>query len=317
MPISALQIFLLGNIRVCRPDTQGHMKIPRIVKSLLAYLLLYRNRVHCREILADLFWGDQPEEKARSCLNTTIWRLRCAIEPEGVSKGTYLLTTPDGEVGFNNKSEYWLDIAAFEEKVSVLLKKHIHMMKTVEVKNLEKSLQLYRGDLLEGYYDTWALRERERLRSLYLKSLAHLTNYYEDQGAYEKSLTYGREILFEDPLREEIHRKVMRLYIKIGKRTDAVRHYYECCKILDSELNIEPMEETKALYKKIIDSSGIYLSRSKTVQSGIHGNHDKQIHLEKSSQALIGALKDLDKLRERLIKTANSIESLKKATSPK
>ena len=40
-----------------------------------------------------------------------------------------------------------------------------------DVSGIEGVLTLYHGELLEGVYDEWALRERERFRSLYLNCL--------------------------------------------------------------------------------------------------------------------------------------------------
>ena len=37
------------------------------------------------EVLAGIFWGDRSDGKARRCLNTAVWRLRNALEPEGVA----------------------------------------------------------------------------------------------------------------------------------------------------------------------------------------------------------------------------------------
>ena len=75
--------------------------------------------------------------------------------------------------------------------------------------------------------------------------------YYQQQQVFEQSLIYGQQILQYDPLREEIHRDVMRLYAEKGQPAMAVRHYQLFCKVLERELGVLPMVETQALYTHI------------------------------------------------------------------
>ena len=215
--MSSLRICLFRGFQIAHhDDPTANSKITRSVKALLAYLLLFRHRIHPREVLVGLFWGDHNEERARSCLSTALWRLRRVLEPRGVPRGTYLLTTPMGEIGSNRESDHWLDVAVFEEKVNEFMAKPLQSMENAVVSKLEGTLKLYTGELLEGFYDDWALRERERLRSLYLKSLARLMNYSRREKDYEKGLACGKRILNLHPLREEVHREVIRLYFESG-----------------------------------------------------------------------------------------------------
>jgi DNA-binding SARP family transcriptional activator len=254
--MSSLRIFLFGGFQLANDeDTTANSKMTRGVKALLAYLLLFRHRLHAREVLAGLFWGEHSEDRARSCLSTAIWRLRQALEPEGTPKGTYLITTSMGEVGFNQESSHWLDVAEFEERLSPFLRSPSQQGEAQDPGKLQGALELYTGDLLEGFYDDWALRERERLRLLYMKSLVHLMRCYKEHNEYEKSLACGLQILNHDPLREEIHREVMRLYQESGQRAMAIRQYRICSQILEEELGVCPMEETRLLHNQILKAS--------------------------------------------------------------
>jgi DNA-binding SARP family transcriptional activator len=248
--MSDLRISLLGEVRVTG-SRSAEIRLTPILEVLLAYLLLHRQRCHPREILIDLFWGDQSQEQARHCLSTALWRLRRRLEPPGSSRGTYLVTTTAGHVGFNGESDYWLDVEAFERPLSRTLTYSPPLLETNDAQELEQALQFYTGDLLEGFYDDWVLRERERLRALYLHCLVQLMGYYRQQHAYEKSLACGQKILNCDPLREEIHREMMRLYLENGQRPLAVRQYELCAQTLSEELDILPMEETQRLYAEI------------------------------------------------------------------
>jgi DNA-binding SARP family transcriptional activator len=202
--------------------------------------------------LAGFFWGDHIDDRARRCLSSALWRLRRVLEPDGIRPGTYLLTST-AEVGFNWNSNHWLDVAIFEEQVGQILSKPSPAMEEADVQKLAQALQVYCGGLLSGFYEDWVLRERERLRNLYVNCLARLMNYCEYHKAFERSLAYGRQILERDPLREEIHRKMMRLYMASGQRALAMRHYELCCNVLATELGIRPMEETQALYNRIVE----------------------------------------------------------------
>jgi DNA-binding SARP family transcriptional activator len=250
-----LQVFLFGNVRVAHAGRQSLVKMTHTNQTLLAYLLLQRPRAHSRELLASVFWGDQSQKQARRCLNTALWRLRQMLEPEGIPRGTYLMNASMSEIGFNYESNYWLDVEVFEAQLSSILAKPIQTMTASDVEILEQALQLYTGELLEGLYDDWMLFERERLRRLHLNGQAHLMHYYRHHGAFELSLAYAQKILARDPLREEIHREIMHLYLESRQRALAVQQYQVCCQVLATELGILPMEETQMLYHQILQGT--------------------------------------------------------------
>ena len=246
-----LQVILLGGVRVTHNNWHNEAKLTREIRALLAYLLLQRHRAHSREVLADVFWGEQSHERAHKALNTALWRLKQALEPAGIPAGTYLISAHAGEVAFNRESQYWLDVEVFEQETNHLIAYPSQTADEPNVQELEKIMDLYRGELLEGLYDEWALRERERLRALYLKSLIYLLQYYKFHGVYEKASTFGQQILNLDPIREDIHREMMRIYLESGQRALAARQYGICQLTLAKELGISPMEETQALYAQI------------------------------------------------------------------
>jgi DNA-binding SARP family transcriptional activator len=246
-----LRIRLFGSVRVGFAGSASTVKMTHSVQALLAYLVLYRDRAHSRDVLVGQFWGDTSEERARHALNTTLWRLRRVLRAPEEPGASFILTTDAGEIGFNRHSSYWLDVAVFEKAARRLLAAPVEAASAADVAAMEQSLQLYCCDLLEGFYDDWALRERERLRLLHLQCLTYLMQYHKQQGACEKSLARGREILDRDPLREEIHREMMRLYLENGQRALAIRQYQILRQVLAVELGIPPMEESQALYRQM------------------------------------------------------------------
>jgi tetratricopeptide (TPR) repeat protein len=128
-----------------------------------------------------------------------------------------------------------------------------------QIRTTETAIQLYRGDLLEGFYEEWILRERERLQARYLSSLKFLMVAYQQQGKWEQCLHYGRKILQIEPAREDVHRSIMRIYFCTGRRDQALKQYKRCSGVLLEEWGVEPLPETRQLYEQILADN--YITR--------------------------------------------------------
>jgi DNA-binding SARP family transcriptional activator len=246
-----LRILLFGSVEISWGDSPHEIQLTRSVQALLAFLALERHRTHPRDVLAGLFWGEHDQAHARNALNTALWRLRQALEPQGIPRGTYLTSSPGGALGLNPGATFWLDVAEFEKHINAVLRHPAAALEPTDLSPLVGAWQLYRADLLEAFYEDWALRERERLRLLYLKSLTYALCCYKVHGLLDDALACGERILGLDPLREEVQREMIRLYLQKGERALAARQYETCRAILEAELNIPPMEETRALYSLI------------------------------------------------------------------
>jgi DNA-binding SARP family transcriptional activator len=295
--MTALSIYLFGSVQVVRDD-HDPVKLRPTAKAMLAYLLLNRNQApyrtgHRRELLANQFWGSHDERNARRCLSTTLWRLRRELEPDPVPNGTYLLASPDGGLSFNFSSDHWLDVFAFEEKVRRGTARAVPEMDDADAQMLEDAQKLYMGELLEDCYGDWVFRERERFNLLYLNSLARLMGYYDHHRRYEQSLACAQKILAIDPLREQVHRHIMRLYMKSGQRALAVQQYEMCRAVLEEELHIQPMAETQALRNEIVST----LKPSPAISGP---SSAKPGTLQHALQQLGAAIRNLDQAQEQL-----------------
>ncbi len=252
--MAALTIFLFGNVQVYYDEQP--ISLRPTAKSLLAFLILQQyqqpyNLGQRREVLANQLWQEHDPNQARRCLSTTLWRLRRELEPAKIPPGTFLTTPTNSTISFNFASDHWIDVTEFEANVEQGLRYSFDAMTGTEASYLEKARQLYTGDLFEDCYGDWVYSERERLNLLYLNCLARLMRFYDRERNYEKSLACGQEILNMDPLREQIHRYLMRLYLANGQRAKAIQQYEICEQVLAQELGIEPMVETKSLYAQI------------------------------------------------------------------
>lgn len=239
-----LKVQLFGGVELHR----GGARLPAFPTqkslSLFAYLVLNRGRLIHRDTICGQFWGEQSDVEARKALRTCLWRIRSVIEPDGDERGT-LVQVEGSQIRFVPGPGTSVDAWDFEDAVKG------GQALPDEVVRLERAASLYRGPLLEGLHDSWCFLHRERLRLAYLTALERLVEHHRSRGAWLDVVAWGRQILREDPLREHIHRSLMEAHVVMGDRPSALRQYEACVRVLEEELEIEPMEETRALFGRI------------------------------------------------------------------
>ena len=79
-----LRVRLLGKFEVERDGQRVGSFRSHKVESLLAYLVFYRDRAHLRETLAEFFWGEFEESKAKASLRQALYLLREHLGPEAI-----------------------------------------------------------------------------------------------------------------------------------------------------------------------------------------------------------------------------------------
>jgi hypothetical protein len=126
------------------------------------------------------------------------------------------------------------------------------------VEGLEHAVELYRGDLLLGFnvneplFEDWLVAERERLREMALEGLARLLAHQTKTAATGDTIQTAVRLLGLDPLQEPVHRTLMRLYARQGRRGAALKQYQVCVAALQRELGADPEAETKGLYQELL-----------------------------------------------------------------
>jgi DNA-binding SARP family transcriptional activator len=249
--MSTLSVQLFGKFCVRRDEQLLEGFDARKVQELFCYLLLHRNHSLPRETLASLLWPDTSTIQSKKNLRQALWQLQSALgaQVEPIFDRV-LLVEPDW-VRLNPEAHFWLDVAVFEKTFGLVHKVAGQELDAQKVQALQRVEQLYQGPLLEGWYQDWCLTERERLQTMYLAMLDKLMSYYEAHHDYEASLSYGTRIMCFDRARERTHRRIMRLYYRLGDRAEALRQYDRCATALEEELGVNPSKSTVTLYRQI------------------------------------------------------------------
>ena len=202
--------------------------------ALLAYLAAATPpRLHRRDSLVALFWPDLDQEHARAALRQALHGLRQAIG-DGV-----LVTRGDEDIGLD-QAQIRCDVVEFE--------------RAAQAGRLADALDLYRGDLLDGFFirgaagfEQWLEDERARLRAIALRSATLLAQGGEARGDLAESTQWTRRALRIAPLDEPTLRRLMRTLDRLGDRAGALDAYDGFAKRLGAELEAAPAPETQAL----------------------------------------------------------------------
>jgi len=249
--MSELNLFFLGPPRIERDGIQVSPDT-RKATALLARLVMAGERLP-RDLLATFFWPESNEKRAKAALRRTLSDLKATVGGDEA-----LMISRDAlGVNFDN---IWCDVLAFQEAVA-LVKSHGHTHGLCDgcLEQAEEAVTLYRDDFLAGFtlrdsesFDDWQLQEAEYLRREFATLLERLIEEKEVSGAFMEAIPLAQKWLKLDPLREEAHRRLIRLYAWTGQRTAALKQYRECVRILQEELGVSPLEETTALYELVL-----------------------------------------------------------------
>jgi predicted ATPase/DNA-binding SARP family transcriptional activator len=232
------EVRLLGQFEVRRDGEP--VPIPsRPAQSLLAYLVLNAGTAHRRERLAGLFWPDSGEADARSNLRHALWRVRKAIETGQPADPRYLIAD-DISVAFDARSNYRLDVAELQREV-----------REGSADVLIEILLLYRGELLPGVYDEWAILERERLQAIFGQKMQRLLERLVADGRWRDILDWGERWIALGSAPEPAYRALMVAHSALGDRSRMAAVYQRCVESLRDELGVEPSQQTRTLYERL------------------------------------------------------------------
>src|SRR4029450_4163434 len=90
-----------------------------------------------------------------------------------------------------------------------------------------------------------------------------LLAHQQKAGAAEPAVQTSLRLLALDPLQEPVHRAVMRLYARLGRREAALRQYQLCVDALKRELSTAPEAETTQLFQEIQRTRPIHPDQAK------------------------------------------------------
>lgn len=240
--MTRLQLRLLGGFEVRDSGGQPVAFARKKAEAVLAYLALRPGQPQRRDAIASLLWGDASDEKARHSLRQVLVSLRQTLaraesQPLREQADTVTLDPAALEV----------DVCSFER-----------LLADGTPDALAEASLLYRGELLAGIgvhepaFEDWLLSERERMREQAIQAFSRLLEHQQARGSTNDAIGTAVRLLAMDRTLESVHRSLMLLYARQGRRGAARRQYQACLAALEQEFGTPPEDETRLLYRELL-----------------------------------------------------------------
>ena len=251
--VAGLEIRCFGRFEVERDGRAVENWRRGKARTLLKFLVTQRHPVP-RDVLIELLWPQYDVEPARNSLRVTLHALRQALgsfSQGRASKQEYVVFL-DGNFLLNSDCRSWIDVEEFETHFAAGVRLERQQCFAEAMRAYEQAEALYRDDyLVEDLYEDWALARREQLKDQYLLLLTKLADHCLQQGDASGCIVRCHKILQKDACREDAYFRLMRCYLDLGQRSQALHWYDICARTLRKELDMSPSDTTNHLYAQI------------------------------------------------------------------
>ena len=233
---------ILGPLEVSRSGCAVPLGGPR-QRAVLALLLLEANRVVSMDRLAEDIWGGNPPEGWVTTLQTYVFHLRRALDPDRGrgAAGDVLVTRGRGYLLPVDRER--LDAARFQDGFTAGRAALQAGRYSEAAQTLRQALDLWRSPCLPTWPTTRSSARRQaRLEELRLAALEARIDADLALGRHDALAGELEQLAAEHPLRERLHGQLMVALYRCGRQAEALAAYRRVRDLLASELGIDPGE---------------------------------------------------------------------------
>jgi YVTN family beta-propeller protein len=243
---------VLGPLQVLRSGRAVPLGGPR-QRAVLALLLLEADQVVSMDRLGEDVWGGDPPEEWVNTLQTYVFHLRQALEPERQrgDAGGVLVTSGRGYLLRAGREH--VDAAVFEDGFTAGRAALEAGRYAEAAEALRAALGLWRGPVLADLADYAFTRpEAARLEELRLAALEARIDADLALGRHDALAGELERLAGEHPLRERLHAQLMLALYRCGRQAEALAAYRRARDLLAGDLGIDPGEALQRLHAFVL-----------------------------------------------------------------
>lgn len=252
--VKAVSVSLLGGFSLEADGATLTDDINRSLKlwSVLAYLVLHRDRPVPQAEFIELFWPDDNSSNPVNALKTLLYRIRAMLEPLFGPEVQPILAHR-GAYAWNPKVECSLDTDVFESLCHQASDESLPSDNRLEL--YRKAAALYRGDLLPKLnHQMWLVPLSVHYHTLYIDAVKAFAVLLEERQLFEEMQAVCSRASDLDNLDEGLHTLIVRALLRQGKDAAALEHYEQATDLLYRNLGVRPSEDLRALYLEIMST---------------------------------------------------------------
>jgi two-component SAPR family response regulator len=252
--ITDLTVNTLGFVEIYRDRSRPFATdawTTKRARDIFCYIATSKHRRVEKDVLIDIFWGEEELSTIEKNFHPTISHIRKALNSRQAFKQNFLIFR-DGTYQINPELSVLIDTEEFEQYISAAEKAKREKDKAALLFNLEAAHELYRGEFMSGIYDGWAEERRHYFFEQYSRVLNALAKLALADRHWSKAIKFAGDILQADPYREDAHRLLMKTYAMQGKRASIIEQFEGLEAVLKKDLGIEPSPETREMYRELI-----------------------------------------------------------------
>ena len=215
------------------------LDIPPRSQRLVGFLAFHDRPVR-RSYVSGTLWFNSDEYRASASLRSALWRLPTlpGFPLVGASQ-THIWLHPDVRIDLREVMNRGLAVLDGRDNETELI-------------DVARELVLFGDDVLVGWYDDWVIHERERFRQIRLHVLDRIGEQLLLDDRLCDALQVGLAAVRAEPLRESAHSLLIRVHLREGNVSEAVRQYRFYTDTLRRELHARPSTVIRSLMKPYV-----------------------------------------------------------------
>lgn len=245
-----IRVTMLGKFTLCESDAEQPKTVSltgrsRRLWTLVAYLILHRERGVSAQELIDLLWPEASSDNPLSTLQNNVSRARAALEDLGLSDAKHLIYNDAGMYRWAPRRETWLDCDEFQKLAQLAMAAG---PSEEGIRLAREAIELYTGDFLpESAMENWCINVNTYYRSLYIRLCRSAVQWMFEQNRLSAVEKICSRVIQMDPAAEEFSVFLMRALIRNRNPEKALEHYEHIRQLYRDTYGVTPSEELEMM----------------------------------------------------------------------
>lgn len=243
-------------------------------KSMIAYLILHRDRMVMHEELLRKFYEDEDPRSFTSALKMQIGRIRKRFK-DHLGNDTDVIIGKYGSFQWNPALTCWVDIEAFD---SLCLAAESETASYEQKLSLyTQALKLYAGEIvLEKDNLLWSRTLSSQYHAKYIAAMERYAGLLTVGGRYAEAEAVYLKAIEKDPTNENLYALLIRSLTDQKKFAEAKVWYKKITEALYKSLSVRPSAELRQLYAQCMEANKPWEEDLSLILEGMRDTNGKR-----------------------------------------